>query len=247
MPRAVIFDVDKTLTRSKQQVRPEMAEELAALAARLPIAVISGDSLAVLEKNVVAALPATAPREHLYLLPTSGAALYEWQQEWRKVYEERIPEHELGRIDAAIHEACASTGLIDFAAPAFGERIEHRGGQVTLSALGQEAPIEAKEAWDPDRSKKAALRDSIATLLPEYDVKVGGSTSIDITLPGINKAYGVRKLAEHLHIPAAEMLYVGDELSAGGNDEVVKETGIATHQVASPEKTAELIKQLLSQ
>jgi hypothetical protein len=89
------------------------------------------------------------------------------------------------------------------------------------------------------------LRDAVAKRLPEYDVKSGGSTSIDVTRHGINKAYGIRKLSEHLAIPIEEMLYVGDALFPGGNDEVVKETGIPTRQVADPDETEEVIKELL--
>jgi hypothetical protein len=81
--------------------------------------------------------------------------------------------------------------------------------------------------------------------LPEFDVKTGGSTSIDVTRPGINKAYGVRKISEHLGIPIGEMLYIGDALFPGGNDAVVKETGIPTQQTSGPDETAEMIRALL--
>jgi HAD superfamily hydrolase (TIGR01484 family) len=246
LPSLVFFDLDGTLAASKQPIEPGMAELLAALLARAKVAVISGGKLEQLAKQAADRLPADAMRGSLYLLPTSGAALYAWQDgAWRQLYEERMTDDELARVAAAAREGAASTGLIDFDTPAAGERVELRGSQVTLSALGQEAGVEAKRAWDPTHEKRDALRGAIAPLLPGYDVKVGGSTSIDITKEGVNKAYGIRQTSERLGIPVASMLYVGDELAAGGNDEVAKETGIPTHPVASPADTENLIRELL--
>ncbi len=78
-------------------------------------------------------------------------------------------------------------------------------------------------------------------------MKRAGSTSIDVTRRGLTKAYGVRKLSEHLDIPISNMLYIGDALFPGGNDEVVKETSIETRATSSPEETARIIEEVLLQ
>jgi phosphomannomutase len=246
MPRLVMFDIDNTLARSKQALAPRMAELLAELLSRTNVAVISGGKLEQFERQVVGRLPSSADRSRLYLLPTSGAALYQYETgAWTKVYEELLPEAEAARIEDALRESAQETGVIDFATPAYGERIERRGAQVTLSALGQEAPVEEKEAWDPGGEKREALRAAVAFRLPGYDVKRGGSTSIDVTKAGVNKAYGVRQLSAHLDLPISDMLYVGDALYPGGNDEVVKETGIAVEAVGDPTDTEAVIERLL--
>jgi HAD superfamily hydrolase (TIGR01484 family) len=244
LPKLVAFDLDNTLARSKQPLEPSMAEALAALLSRTKAAITSGGKLEQLDLQAARRLPAGANLGNLYMLPTSGAALYEWRGAWQRVYEETLSSAEQEHIRAQIEAGVRATGLIDLASPSYGERIEPRGAQVTLSALGQQAPIEEKAAWDPAREKRAALRAAIAPLLPDYDVKVGGATSIDVTKKGVNKAYGIRKLSAHLSIPIADMLYVGDELGPGGNDEVVKETGIATHAVRDPADTERLIRAL---
>ena len=100
----------------------------------------------------------------------------------------------------------------------WGNIIEDRGSQITFSALGQEAPLDAKRAWDPDGIKKAALRDAVQPDVPELDVRGGGSTSVDITTRGIDKAFGMGKLVEETGIPASEMLFIGDRLDPEGND-----------------------------
>jgi phosphomannomutase len=78
--------------------------------------------------------------------------------------------------------------------------------------------------------------------LPDFSVRLGGSTSIDVTKPGIDKAYGIRKLRDILGIATADMLYVGDALFPGGNDYPARETGATCIQVANPHETKRVIE-----
>lgn len=247
MNKLIIFDLDGTLVESKQPLTSEMAELLAKLLAKTNVAIISGGALSQFLKQVVSRLPVEANLAHLSLLPTSGAALYEFQSDdWKKIYEERLSEKEKDTIDEAIRAAAEETGLIHFSQTVWGERIEYRGGQVTLSALGQEAPLAEKKKWDPDHAKRHALQESIARRLPKFSVSIGGATSIDVTKRGVDKAYGVRKLCERLGIAESEALYVGDELESGGNDEAVYKTDVPTKAVRTPADTTRLIEAILT-
>jgi HAD superfamily hydrolase (TIGR01484 family) len=247
MQKLIIFDLDGTLAESKQPLTGDMANLVAELLAVTKVAIASGGALPQFLKQVVAQLPSNANLANLYLLPTSGAALYESKNDgWEKVYEERLSEKEAEMITAVMNEAGVETGTIDFSEPAWGERIEYRGSQVTLSALGQQAPVAEKMAWDPDHAKRKALQKNIAARLPEYLVCMGGKTSIDVTKRGIDKAYGIHQLCKRLNIQESEAMYIGDELEAGGNDEAVYKTGVATCVVDNPADTARTIKALLA-
>ena len=248
MTKLVIFDLDGTLTMSKQPISSEMAVRLCELLNRTKIAIISGGALPQFLTQVVAQLPSDANFPNLYLLPTSGAALYEFDNsDWKKIYEERLSEKDADMIETVMREAAEETGIIDFSKPAFGERVEYRGSQVTLSALGQQAPIAEKMAWDPDRTKRSILRGAVAKRLPSgFLVCVGGKTSIDVTKSGIDKAYGIHQLCMRLGIPESETLYVGDELEAGGNDEAVYKTDAKTKSVKNPAETEEFIESILN-
>ena len=123
---------------------------------------------------------------------------------------------------------------------------EDRGSQITFSALGQAAPVDAKKAWDPSGDKKNALRAAVQELLPELEVRSGGSTSVDITRRGIDKAYGMRKLAELTGIPLDDMLFVGDRLDPDGNDYPVKAMGVECIAVEGWEDTAAFIEKFLA-
>jgi HAD superfamily hydrolase (TIGR01484 family) len=246
MPQLVMFDLDNTLARSKEPLTREMAILFAKLSQKTRVAVISGGKLEQLETQVVHQLPPTAELENIFLLPTSGGALYTYEDgEAVCVYEEVLTLDEVDAIEEAIEHAVKESGIVDMNAKSYGECIEHRGSQVTFSALGQQAPISEKEAWDPENVKRPKLRNAIAKLLPEYDVKVGGSTSIDVTKLGVNKAYGVKKIGEYLQIRIPSMLYVGDALYKGGNDEIVKTTKIPTQAVKSPAETEVVLQKLV--
>ncbi len=248
-PKLFMFDLDGTLAESKQPLKSEMTELLARLLIERRVGIISGGALPQFLTQIIDQFPTGANFANLYLLPTSGAALYEHNDgDWKKIYEERLTDTEAEIIDTAMRDAATETGLIDFSKPAYGERIEHRGAQVTLSALGQKAPIDEKKAWDPTHAKRYALRVSIAGRLPEsqFSTRIGGATSIDVTKHGIDKAYGIRKLCERINILEADALYVGDELRSGGNDEAVYKTNVQVRAVENPEDTMKIITSFLS-
>lgn len=247
IPKLIMFDLDGTLAESKQPITTPMAERLAELLAKTRIAVISGGALPQFLSQVVGQLPSETNLSNLYLLPTSGASLYEYDNGgWKKIYEERLTEKEAQHIEEVIRNAGTTLKLIDFSQPAYGERIEHRGAQVTLSALGQQAPIDEKMAWDPDRTKRSALHAHISMHLPTFSVKIGGKTSIDVTKQNIDKAYGIHKLCERIGVSESDTLYIGDELRSGGNDEAAYKTDVETRSVTDPEDTMKFIRELVS-
>ena len=83
-------------------------------------------------------------------------------------------------------------------------------------------------------------------LIPEFSVRLGGMTSIDITKPGIDKGYGIRKLQTTLGIPINEMIFIGDALFPGGNDYPAKEAGVVSIQVRDVNETKQVIETIIA-
>ncbi len=247
IPALIAFDLDDTLAPSKSPAQPRMLAVFARLLERTTVAVISGGNFEQFETQLVSRLEGVdeAALEKLHLLPTCGTR-YERRSagKWHTMYQEHLTPQEREHALAALREEAERLGLWE--AETWGEILEDRGSQVTFSALGQRAPVAAKQAWDPDGSKKNALRAAVADRLPGLEVRSGGSTSVDITRTGIDKAYGMRKLAELTHIPLEEMLFVGDRLDPDGNDYPVKAMGVACHAVADWEDTADFLERLLA-
>ena len=102
--------------------------------------------------------------------------------------------------------------------------------------------MEEKEKWDADFAKRKKIKAILDTLIPEFSVRLGGATSIDVTKPGIDKAYGIKKLQETLGISVKEMIYVGDALFVGGNDYPAEQAGVISIPVRGPAETKRLSK-----
>jgi phosphomannomutase len=106
--------------------------------------------------------------------------------------------------------------------------------------------LDNKLRWrDEHAIEKEELRNLIAEQLPDLEVRLGGTTSVDITRIGIDKAYGMQKLVEALAIDKDEILFLGDKLEEGGNDYPVKAMGIDTIAVEKWEDTAYALEGIL--
>lgn len=246
LPRLVAFDLDDTLAPSKSPIDPRIGELLLALAARVEVAIISGGQLQQFRSQVVERLPETSADllSHLHLMPTCGTQYYRLTPDGiDTVYALSLTDDEKQRALTAVEEEAKRLGLWE--TETWGPILEDRGSQVTFSALGQTAPLEAKLAWDPTGAKKLALRDAVAARIPDLEVRSGGSTSVDITHRGIDKAYGMRKLAEQTGIPLDDMLFVGDRLDEHGNDYPVLAMGVACQAVEGWPDTAEFLEGLI--
>jgi phosphomannomutase len=234
----IAFDLDGTLALSKQPLQQPMAEALTSLLTVANVAVISGGDWPQFEKQVASRLPPTANLKNLWLMPTTGTKLYTWRTKsgsWQPVYAELFTPEKRASIIEAFHASLEATGFA--LEQTWGERIEDRGSQITFSALGQQAPVHAKEVWDPDFSKRKIIQADLRQRLPGLSINMGGATSIDITKEGVDKGYGLRRLSVASGIPLEQMMFIGDAIFPGGNDYPAKEMGMETVCVRDPEGT----------
>lgn len=244
--KIVLFDLDDTLARSKEAISPSMGEALTRLLKHTHVGVITGGKWEQCKKQVIDQLPTDAhPYLHkLYILPTCGSRLHNYSNNtWEEKYAELLSEEEISLITAALTESMRGMYPIE---TQYGEIIENRGTQVTFSALGQQAPIHVKEVFDPDQKIRHAIVKKLSPMLPDHEIRIGGSTSIDITKKGIDKAYGIKKIAEHLSLSLDEIGFVGDAIFPGGNDYPAKELGLHCVQVTGPHETEAHIRSWVS-
>ncbi|MCL2489854.1 MAG: HAD-IIB family hydrolase [Propionibacteriaceae bacterium] len=246
--RLVAFDLDDTLALSKTPVEPSMAAALARLLAVCDVAIISGGAWAQFDKQVLEKLPADAELGRLHILPTCGMRYRRFEDgQWCDVYQHMLTNKEKAAAIASLTKRAKELGDWEPDSRLAGERIEDRGSQVTYSALGQLASPADKRAWDPTGARRHALRDAVAADLPGLAVAAGGSTSVDITRLGVDKAYGMKCLAEVTGIPLRDMVFVGDRTEPGGNDHPVVELGVETITVTGWRDTLDVIDDICKQ
>ena len=244
MKKLIVFDLDGTLAESKSSLDGEMAVLVNKLLGIVKVAVISGGNWPQFQKQVLSHLSQDERLNNLSLLPTCGTQFYKYEAGWKKIYAEDFTRDQKEKIVSSLRKAIEQSGLK--AERVWGEVIEDRGSQITFSALGQEAPLEEKVKWDTDFTKRKKMKAILDTLIPEFFVRLGGSTSIDVTKPGIDKAYGVKKLRDVLGIGIEEMIFVGDALFPGGNDYPAEQAGVVSIRVRDPQETKRVIETIIA-
>ena len=244
MKTLIVFDLDGTLAPSKAALDDEMAKLLERLLGVVRVAVISGGDFPQFAAQVLSRLPASSDLTNLLILPTSGAKFFQYSNGWQKLYSDDLSDNDKEKIESALEQAVAESGFQP--EQSWGERIEDRGTQITYSALGQQAPLEAKAKWDPDFAKRKQIKAILDKMLPGFSVRLGGTTSIDVTRPGIDKAYGIRKLRDVLGVPIAQMLFVGDAIFPGGNDYPALQAGAESIEVRDVDETKRVIETIIA-
>ncbi len=245
----IVFDLDGTLTVSKSTMDRGMGELLGELLKVKMVAVIGGGNYAQFESQLLSSLSLPSSlSEKLFIFPTSGSAFYRYVAVgWEKVYEELLTEDEKTRIYRAFERVFSE---LNYEKPEvmYGVDIEDRTTQISFSPLGQQASPQKKEEWrekyNPLRLK---MRDMLAEYLPDFEVRAGGITTIDVTRKGIDKAYGIHKMEEYLKVPKSGMFFIGDAIYPGGNDYAAVVAGVDYIKVTGPEETKMVIRGLLGE
>ena len=248
MKKLIAFDLDDTLAVTKSPISDRMSTILGKLLEKYDVCVITGGTLHQIESQVVNRLDVP---EHLlgklHLMPTCGTRYYRYDEldkKWVMQYSYDLSTEQKERIVSALETVAKEMGI--WCEDPTGEIIEDRFSQITMSALGQQASPESKYEWaEKYKDVRPVYRDKVAALIPELEVRIGGTTSTDVTLPGIDKAFGMTKLLESIDISKDEILFFGDKLDEGGNDFPVKNMGIDSVAVEGWETTAYALEGVL--
>lgn len=252
LKKLIAFDLDGTLAPSKSPLPDRMAELLPRLMEKFQVCVMSGGKFQIFETQLLANLKANPSQlKNFHLMPTCGTRYYRFNNsKWELIYAEDLTPAEKAKITKAIKGVVTELNMWE--KETYGETIEDRDSQISYSALGQdivavlgEEGLQRKEAWDPDNRKKNKIVEHLRPLLPEFEVRAGGLSTVDITKLGIDKAYGINKLMSMLNIKKDEILFMGDRIIEGGNDYPVKAMGVDCIEISHWQDTAIAVEAIL--
>ena len=162
--KIAVFDLDGTLTESKQLISSEMVTLLVQLAERVIVGIISGASFGQFNKQFLPAWPAEdlPGTRNLVLLPTSGSQCYGHDQangQWQLLDEIPFSAETKTKVMMALSEIIVDPVFgLDISLAQLGNYAEDRRTQITFSALGQNAPIALKRVWDPNQKKRFKIK-----------------------------------------------------------------------------------------
>lgn len=242
--KLAVFDVDGTLTESKSPMTEEMGELINKLSSVTMVAFISGFSLSRFQKQV---LPFIKPSKNIILLPTDGSMCFQYDEDkkdWIMTDREPFPEKIKSEVMRELTKIIASRHF-DIPQNPYGDYIEDRDTQINFSALGQNAPLEAKKLWDPHEQKRKKIKEQLESVVEGITASVAGTTSIDVLPKGFDKAFGLNLFLKKSGISPKDVIFVGDAVFPGGNDYSVLEAGIETLKTDGPSRTAGIIRQWL--
>lgn len=245
MFKLISFDMDWTLAPSKWQMDSEMVELFKKLLSKYKVWIISWWDYKQFQKQVIPFLGEDEKiLSNLYICPTCSTKMFLYKSwVWEKQYSLDFSNEEREKIIKTLNRAIDELNLKP--SQTWWELVEDRWTQITYSALWQQAPLEAKEIWDPDFEVRKKIREYIKDDLSEFNILIGWATSIDVTRAWVDKAYWVKKLSEVAWVSLDEIIFVWDALFPGWNDFPPLEIWVTSKRVFNVEDTKKYIRMLI--
>ena len=250
--KIIAFDVDGTLTASKTLITESMANLIKELVKQKMVIAIAGGAFKQMQTQFLPPFlndESMIPFIHNFtLLPTSGSQRYQYDEtkrEWALIDKEPFPSGVKEKVIKLLQEVIDNP-IYEIPPNPIGNIIEDRDTQITFTPNGQQAPVEIKMRFDPDRKKREKIRAFLEPQLPEVSILINGTSSIDILSKGFNKAVGLARFLNKVGLNKSDVIFVGDGIFPGGNDYSVYEAGFDTIMVKNPEETEAILKTWLA-
>lgn len=225
-----LFDVDGTLSPSREVASPIIKNMLRELRRRVNIAFVGGSDLSKqkeqLGDDLLDIFDYGFPENGVQFyrngqLEKSGSILeYLGEDSYKKI---------VNRILALLSEADAPRKRGTF--------IELRRSMINVSPVGRSCSKEERLeffAYDTEHGVRRALCDTMNREFEEYKLQcvIGGQISIDIFPKGWDKTYSLQ------HVSEETIVFFGDMTSVGGNDyEIFSHERVKGNSVTGPEST----------
>ena len=200
-----IFDVDGTLTQSRQKIDSEFLNFLLNFAKQNDVYLVTGSDRPKTIEQIGKELYFACQRVY----NCSGSDVYEkdiliYRDEWT------LPSDAEEFLIDELHHSKFPVRT--------GNHIERRPGGVNFSVLGRgsEVILEEREEyvkWDINTGERKNIADRFKKRFPEIGCQVGGQTGLDISPLGCDKSQILRDFK-----PIDLIYFFGDKLKEGEND-----------------------------
>ena len=224
-----IFDVDGTLTPSRQKIQSDFLSFFFRFTFSNDVYLVTGSDRAKTLEQITPELYDNCERVY----NCSGSDVYEGD---RNVYRDdwELPED----VERFLHDE------LDYSSFPLrnGLHIERRPGGVNFSILGRgDGPgREEYVSWDKERLERQDIADRLKNQFPDLEVQIGGQTGLDLAPLGRNKGQIIRDFSEE-----DELHFYGDMMEVGQNDyplaQIVERRGGCVYNVEDYKETWKLL------
>jgi len=241
MKKIIVCDIDGTLAYSDTEVSDEMLELISKLQEKYLFVTMGNGNFIHLFNQFVKKYIEKIGKE-IYIYTLGGLECYKTTKEGIiKLYSNSLTQNEKYKLVNVVSDFIRKYNIT----PDTYDQIEDRESMVVFSILGRKANKELKKNYDSDGEKRRKfIKEYFEEKLPEFDMKIGGTTTIDFTKKGNTKAFGIKKIKEMFNHDFEDIVYIGDNLREGGNDYAVKEF-VDIIEVKSPEETLVELKKFI--
>ena len=240
MKNALVFDIDNTLTPPRRPIEKEMADILKGL--EIPFFLVAGSDLPLIKDQFIHPMHEFGFRGEFDGFLCNGATRYRCKfsdtisiETIRDFdFREYLGEDDFKFMLSVIED---TLNMKEFKLPppmvVLGKQITFRHSMVNVAPIGRPEGKLSEEAYrnrdelvkhDKEtgirRKMLAHLNEKLARLREEKKlfISLGGETSFDIVIEGNDKSYAIDTL---LNEGFEELLFLGDALFEGGNDEAI--------------------------
>ena len=198
-----IFDVDGTLTPSRQVINDEFAKFFDIFCRNNEVYLVTGSD----KEKTVEQIGETIYNRCKRVYQCNGNDV------WQGDNNIRTNEWTLPDLARTFLISCEYESQFNIRT---GNHIEERPGMVNFSIVGRNATLEERAryvAYDTVENERKTIADAFNTMFPDLSAKVGGETGIDISPKGADKSQIVKDFDEQ-----DTLWFFGDAIYEGGND-----------------------------
>ncbi|ELP88930.1 phosphomannomutase, putative [Entamoeba invadens IP1] len=236
----LVYDMDGTLTKSRNPITQEMKDYLEAVSKKVALCVVSGSDLPKIQEQ----LGKDVFSYFKYVCSENGLVTY---KDSELICRKSLKEH-LGQANynAFVNYALVEIAQLDIPVKT-GCFIELRSGNVNICPVGRNCTQAERDAfgiYDSERHIRETLvkkfKDKFPNLGLEY--AIGGQISFDCFPTGWDKTFALN----HLKDIYTNIVFFGDKTMEGGNDFEIAHSPIVSkyHQVAGPQEVMSLMKSM---
>ena len=244
----VLFDIDDTLTKPRNRVKPAMVQALKSLREIIDVGLVGGSDINKIAEQMANDGDNDDHVQNLlrrfdYVFAENGLIAY---QHGSLIGNQSIVKH-VGedRLQEIINYSLGYMSKLKLPVKR-GNFIEFRTGMLNICPVGRSCSQEERDGF-ANYDKEHKIRDAFAKSLTDefgdkYGIKIsiGGQISIDVMPKGWDKTYCLQFL-ENVY---DKIYFFGDKTYEGGNDhEIYNDSRTVGHSVTSPDHTLQLIQE----
>jgi len=244
MDKIYIFDVDGTLTPSRQRMTEEFAKFFDKWSSKNKYYLVTGSDLDKTKEQV----PIAYIDRAVAIFTCCGNEM--WLGDKQVLTKEfKPPEKLIKYLELELKFSPYKKQ--------YGNHIEDRGSLLNFSVVGRDCSQEQREdynKYDTEKGERKRISEAIKRQFSDLDAVIGGQISIDIYPKGNDKSQILERVFDFHEFPdedelTNEYIFIGDGIENGGNDFPLaqlmdKKDNCSTFQIDGWEHTMQILENL---